>query len=275
MAMARGLELYRKLWEPKEIKPETWYHTRIGPLDFWIKRSQADWYLTHERQLDREKVQQVPAPLHFAQTDSRVQRLTWTRWVAGEESNQVQFLPALPDRSLVIRPRYPLNVPRGKDVLFFVNIPVWVRILVGLPEKTTLFELPTVVLSKTWFGDPTTGELCYSLKTKAMRDLNAVENHAYMATCPVLIRNQAPSDLDFQRICIRVEHLTVYQGETRLWTNQVEVQFRGEELTSQIIMNRDIPGFDEAAEAICPAREPVEKSLLKKSFFFLKSLTGF
>jgi hypothetical protein len=91
----------------------------------------------------------------------------------------------------------------------------------------------------------------------------------------VLIRNQAPSDLDFQRICIRVEHLSVYQGETRLWTNRVEVLFRGEDLTSQIIFNRDVPGFDEVAELLCTAREPAERSLLKKSFFFLKSLTGF
>jgi hypothetical protein len=275
MAMLGVLELHRKLWEPREIKSETWYHTRIGPLDLWIKRSQADWYLAYEREPDRDKVQQVPAPLHPAQTNSRVEQLTWTRWVAGGESSLVQFLPALPDRSLVIRPRYPLNVPRGKDVLFFVNIPIWVRILVGLPMPTTLFELPTVVLSKTWFGDPINGELCYSLKTRAMRDLNLVENHAYMATCPVLVMNQATNDLDFQRICIRAEHLTVYQGGTRLWTNQVEVQFRGEELTSQIIMNRDAPSFDTEAEAICPAREPVEKSLLKRSFFFLKSLTGF
>jgi hypothetical protein len=275
MAPARSVGLHRKLWEPKEIRLETWYHTRIGPLDAWIKRSQADWYLTHERQRDREKVQPRPVPLHPAQSSARVERLTWTRWVAGEEGNRVQFLPVLPDRSVVIRPRYPLNVPRGKDVLFFVNIPIWVRILVGLPETVMLCELPTVVLSNTWFGDPITGELCYSLKTRAMRDLKAVENHAYMATCPVLIRNQAPSDLDFQRICIRVEHLSVYQGETRLWTNRVEVLFRGEELTGQITFNRNVPGFDEAAVPLCPAREPVEKSLLKRSFFFLKSLTGF
>jgi len=275
MVMGRASELHRRLWEPKEIEPETWHHARIGPLDLWIKRSQADWYLTHERELNREKVQPVPEPLHPARNDARVQNLTWTRWVAGEESNRVQLVPALPDRSLVIRPRYPLNVPRGKNVLFFMNIPIWVRILVGLPKTISLCELPTVVLAKTWFGDPVSGELCYSLRTRAMRDLNAVENHAYMATCPVLIQNQAPNDLDFQRICIRVEHLTVYRGGTRLWTNQVEVLFRGEELTSQIIMNRDVPGFDEAAEAICPAREPVEKSLLKRSFFFLKSLTGF
>ena len=270
-----GLELQYRLWESRELKGETWYHARIGPLDLWIRRSRADWYVTYEREMDREKEQRMPVPLHRAQTHERIDELTWIRWVAGEESARVQLLPSMPDRSLVIRPRYPLNVPRGKDVLFFVNIPIWVRIQVGLPQPATLIELPTVMLAHTWFGDPTTGELCYSLKTKALRNIDAVENHAYLATCPVLIRNQAFSDLDFQRICIRVEHLNVYRGQTRLWTNQVEVLFRGEELTSQMIISKNAPSLDEEAHLICEAREPAGSSLLKKSFFFLKSLTGF
>ena len=271
---AADTELQRKVWEPRELRGDIWYHSRVGPLDLWVKRFPGDWYVAYERQQTRERVRQQPAPLHPAQTMARVDALTWNRWVAGEDSNRIQLVPAMPDRSLVIRPRYPLNVPRDKEVLFFVNIPVWVRVLVGLPDPTRLCELPTVVLSNTWFGDPITGELCYSLKTKAPRHLNMVEKHAYMAVCPVLIRNLAATDLDFQRICIRVEHLNVYRGETRLWTNQVEVQFHGEDQTSQIFTGRRAPDFDEAAERVCEAREPADRSLLKKSFFFLKSLTG-
>lgn len=267
-------ELQRKLWQAKQLRRDTWYHTRIGPLDLWVKRFPGDWYVAHQRETDRSRVKPQPAPLHQAQTLTRVNSITWNRWVAGEQSNSIRLVPAMPDHSLVIRPRYPLNVPRGQEVLFFVNIPVWVRLLVGLPDEVQLCELPTVVLSKTWFGDPVTGELCYSLKTKAPRRLEMVENHAYMAVCPVLVRNQAATDLDFQRICIRVEHLNVYRGETRLWTNQVEVLFHGEDQTSQIITRRRAPEFDEAAEMVCEAREPAQPSLLKKSFFFLKALSG-
>ena len=266
--------LQHSLWEPRQLTSERWYHARVGPLDAWIKRSTADWYVAHEREPDHDRAEALPAPLHPAQSSLRVGQLTWNRWVAGEESARVRLVPVMPDRSVVIRPRYPLNVPRGKEVLFFVSIPVWVRVLVGETESQPLCELPTVVLSKTWFGDPISGELCYSLKTKVLRQIGMVENRAYMAVCPVLIRNQAFADLDFQRICIRVEHLSLYLGETRLWSNQVEVQFHGEELNSTIITGRGAPDFERTADRVCEAREPAERSLLKKSFFFLKALTG-
>ncbi len=267
-------ELRHRLWEPKSLANEGWYHARIGPLDLWVRRSPEDWYVAHEREPGREQVEVPPAPLHPAQSTARVDRLTWNRWVAGEEAARMRLVPCMPDRAVVIRPRYPLNVPRGKEVLFFVSLPVWARVLVGESESEALCELPAVVLNKTWFGDPITGELCYSLKTKVLRQIEMVENHAHQAVCPVLIRNQAFADLDFQRICIRVEYLSVYRGLTRLWTNQVEVQFHGEELNSTIITGRGAPDFERAAEKLSEARLPPERSLLKKSFSFLKALTG-
>src|SRR4030042_284400 len=132
-------------------------------------------------------------------------RLWGNRGGPGKGAARVRRVPCLPDRAVVIRPRYHLNVPRGKEVLFFVSLPVWARVLVG--ESEMLCELPTVVLNNTWLGDPITGELCYSLKTKVLRQIDMVEQHAHLAVCPVLIRNKAFADLDLQRICIRVEAL--------------------------------------------------------------------
>jgi hypothetical protein len=269
-----GGEQGHKIWESKQLSGESWYHARLGPLDLWVRRTSQDWYVAHERNPGRDQTEVPPAPLHPAQTNANVDRLTWNRWVAGETAAQVRLEPCLPDRAVVIRPRYPLNVPRDQEVLFFVSIPVWARVLVGEEDSTALCELPTVVLSKTWFGDPITGELCYSLKTKVLRQIDMVENHPHLAVCPVLIRNQAFADLDFQRICIRVEYLSLYRGRTRLWTNQVEVEFHGEEQNSTIITGRGAPDFERTAERISLAREPMERSLLKKSFSFLKALTG-
>ena len=113
------------------------------------------------------------------------------------------------------------------------------------------------------------------LKTKAQRNLEELSNHPYMVTCPVTVENQAPTNLDFRRICIRVEHLHVYRGVRRLWTNQVEVLFKGEDFASQINVLKYAPKLEASSERLCPAREPVERSLLKKSFSFLRSLTGF
>ncbi|MBN1834644.1 MAG: DUF432 domain-containing protein [Spirochaetales bacterium] len=263
--------LLKSLWDPTDMKPRRPLYACLGPLELWVRQAGEDWFVAHRR---HEPEIAASAP-RLLQPNARLEELPWNRWVSSHPSDCVRLVPALPDRSVVVRPRFPLKVPTGESVLFYVTIPVWVRVTVGRDADLVLSEIPSVVLSNTWFGEPTSGELCYALKTRALRDLEELSNHPYMATCPVRIENQAPTDLDFQRICIRVEHLHVYRGTRRLWTNQVEVIFKGEDFTSQINVVKYAPKLEGTSERLCAAREPVERSLLKKSFYFLRSLTGF
>jgi hypothetical protein len=263
-------ELLRDLWNPVPMRPGTPIHVSLGTLELWVRHLHEDWFVAFRR-ADPE----VPlCPPHPVRESSALEGLPWRRWVSGSSAAWLRLIPALPDRSVVVRPSYPLNVPTGESVLFYANVPIWVRVAVGEKAELTLCEIPSVILSNTWFGEPTAGELCYSLKTKAQRDLEAVSNHPYMAACPVHVENQAPTDLEFQRICVRVEHLHVFRGRQRLWTNQVEVLFKGEDFASQITVLKYAPKVEQVSERLCPAREPVERSLLKKSFSFLRSLTG-
>jgi hypothetical protein len=262
--------LLKALWDPFPIKPRAVVYASLGPLEVWLRRLGEDWYVAHRR-ADPEAQPSAPRVLP---SSGKLNDLPWSRWVSSHASERMRLVPALPDRSVVVRPRYPLNVPTGESVLFYVNIPLWVRVTVGESFELALSEIPSVVLSNTWFGEPTAGELCYALKTKAQRDLEELSNHPYMATCPVKVENLAPTGLDFQRICVRVEHLHVYRGLRRLWTNQVEVQFKGEDFASQINIIKYAPRLEGISERLCAAREPVERSLLKKSFSVLRSLTG-
>ena len=263
--------LLKALWDPFPIKAGGVVYASLGPLELWIRRFSEDWYVAHRR---AEPEVQACAPKRLQSTGA-LEELPWSRWVSSQPAEQIRLVPALPDRSVVVRPKFPLNVPTGESVLFYVNIPIWVRVTIGESFEQAFNEIPSVVLSNTWFGEPTAGELCYALKTKALRDLDELSNHPFMVTCPVQVENQAPTDLDFQRICIRVEHLHVYRGARRLWTNQVEVLFKGEDFTSQINVLKYAPRLEGTSERLCAAREPVERSLLAKSFSFLRSLTGF
>ena len=74
---------------------------------------------------------------------------------------------------------------------------------------------------------------------------------------------------------MRVEHLNVYRGRERLWTNELNVRFQGDEHSSQVTIGKEAPEFAENLVKVCEAREPVDKTILKQSFSFLRSLTGF
>jgi hypothetical protein len=260
-----------ELWEPVTVKENVLYQGDFSTLMVWLKRSGEDWYLA-SRKADKEtacsalreiKGKRIPKDLNFS------------RWVVGRDLSTLQFIPAMPDRSIVVRPALPLKVPADRDALFFTSIPVWIRVTAGSAEGITLCELPSLTLSNTWFGEPTAGELCYALRTRAVRTLEEIETRAYAAVCPITVRNRAPKELNFERLCLRVEHLSVYQSPDRLWTNELEVRFQGEEQSSQVTIGREAPGFAEIPAKLCDARQPAEKTILKQSFSVLRSLTGF
>ena len=259
------------LWDPAPLKEDVFYRCSFSTLTVWLKRSGEDWHLASrksEEQTTAAALKQIPG--------SRIPKdLSFSRWVVGGDLSTVRFVPAMPDRPIVVRPAVALKVPAGKDALFFTSIPVWVRVIAGSPEGITLCELPSLVLSNTWFGEPTAGELCYGLRTRAVRSLEEVETRTYVAVCPITVRNRAPKELNFERLCIRVEHLNVYQSPDRLWTNELEVRFQGEEQSSQVTIGREAPQFAEEPVKVCEARQQADKTLLAQSFSVLRTLTGF
>jgi hypothetical protein len=260
-----------ELWKPMLLKENVLYRVDFSTLIVWLKRSAEDWYLAS----GKSEKEQDPSPLREIKGRSIPRDLNFSRWVVGSDTATVQFVPAMPDRPIVVRPATALKVPPGRDALFFTSIPIWVRVMAVSAEGITLCELPSLVLSNTWFGEPTSGELCYALRTRAVRTLEEVETRAYTAVCPITVRNRAPNELNFERLCVRVENLSVYQGPDRLWTNELEVRFQGEEQTSQVTIGREAPGFTEGLTKVCAARQPADRTLLRQSFSVLRSLTGF
>lgn len=258
-------------WQVYTLEPDLCYHAVIGSLHVWIKHVHQDWYVAHERELKESG----SAKLNISRDRKKQAGLTWNRWATGEGKNRVQLIPAMPDRPVVLRPEHLLKVTAGSKTFFFIALPVWVRIEVGLENPVTLCELSTEVLSNTWFGDTTAGELCYALKTAAAGILDEVRPKVHQAICPVSITNKSLAELDFQSLCVRTEHLSIYRGSSALWTNQVEVEFRGVGQVSRINFSKDVLQYKEVGEIIFKARKPVSKNLVKKSFHFLKNITGF
>ncbi len=259
------------LWDPNEIEVKKDYHWKIGSLDLWVKKADDEWFVAYTQVIeDLDNKKSI-----IAKPEKKPEGLGWSRFVIDDTSRVIQLVPVLQDRAIVVGSEPPVKILPGNTALFFVSIPVWVRVYVGEKKKVILTEIPTIVLSNTWFGDPMMGELGYSLKTHARRSMEELSISHQRVFCPVWVKNDTSSQLDFQRLSVHVEHLRVYRGTKRLWTNEVQIDFFGEDQPSNIDFSDKIPNFEEGCVLLSEERTPVDKSLLKKSVSILKYFTTF
>lgn len=256
-------------WEPIGLDEGSCYFWQIGPLRLWVQNLGAEWIEAHEYDAESEHY----TSLVSARPAEKPPGLEWSRLICNEESSVLKLTPFLPDRPVVVGSKQTLKVLPGSDALFFVTVPMWISLCVGRHGASKLMEIPSVVLSNTWFGGLTSGEFCYSLKTAAYRTVKDALVFANELICPVRVKNVATTALDFKRLCVHVEHLKIYGGPVLLWTNEVAITHEGADLPSSVKYNETPPPFEERCVLINRERTPPERNLFKKSFSFLRYFT--
>jgi hypothetical protein len=260
------------IWNRSKIGSGEILRSQIGPLLLWFRKTEDEMHIAFERLPEPDSIVDATGPEAVNGVES--EELDWGRWIVGAEANIVQMLPIMPDRPVVVHPELPVKIPTGHEALFFVSIPVWVRVLIGEKKPIELCEVPVLILSNTWFGDTMSGQLCYSLRSRARRQIKDSEPNPSRAVCPVKIRNTSPRQLDIERLCVHVEHLKTYSGENSLWTNEVTTTFRGDDQVAKIDYSRGKPAFEPISEMLSEARSPVKETILKKSIGSFKLLSG-
>ncbi|MFT4900809.1 MAG: hypothetical protein ACI81V_000076 [Lentimonas sp.] len=248
-------------WDDLHCAEKQLYHWQTGPLNLWIKRDSSDWLIA-ETKLPEDNSSARVGPAKDEPTG-----LEWMRWNFSKPIKDLRISPVMPDRPVVIKARIPSNLAPGAEVTFYVSIPVWVRLATkeGIDESE-IIRIGSTIISNTWFGDNIEGELCYAIKTHAVRNIADIKAYPHRAICPITIRNNANTALPIQKICLRAKYLNVYQNKTHLWTSKVKVLFRGNDQVSEVKYSQSAPA--EAAE--CTLRHKAELSPEKN---FLKTFT--
>ena len=260
------------IWTKQPINEGKTYKSQLGPLCLWLKKTDDELYIA----ADRDSETLATTSHGFTETtDPEPETFDWGRWVVGKDERSVQLSPTMPDRGVVVRPESSVKIPPGKEAVFFVSIPIWVKVCVGGSKPYNLWEVPTVVRSNTWFGDTLSGELCYSLVSRARRQAEDVDHPMHKAVCPVKIRNESGHMLNVDRFCVHVEHLSVFGGVRLLWTNEVTIRFQGEDQISRIDYARQKPDLDSQVKLLTPPRVPLKETLLKRSLGSFVRLTDF
>ena len=211
--------------------------------------------------------------LHIGAEERTIEQAEIKRWVAAENEYEIHLEAVLPDRPLVARPEVPLMMLPGQNAMFFIGVPLWIRIKTRRDKDSTLCELPSIVLSNSWFGTAVEGELCYGMRTAAKRELSELNHRSYRAVCPLEVRNAAKSPLEIERICLRPQTLQVFQGKSHLWTASGRVTYRGENEWSKVVYGRSAPSFDPDAKLVGEAREKKTRGFLAKTFQALASFS--
>lgn len=185
---------------------------------------------------------------------------------------EIELKPVLANLPLASKLERPLYIPGGEDILLYVSSPVWVRVQTGR-AKIILDEVPTFILSDTWFGPNTIeGELCYAGHTHCSPHLKDVPSGPDRIISPMLIKNHAKQPLKLESVIVPLPDLSVYSDkENFLWTEQIYV-YKEEDEGPEVEVAKGPPkDLDEITLLTDPRHDPRNASSLKR--FFVNNLT--
>lgn len=245
-----------QIWGNISIEDGQTCYFSLGDLHLWIQYRDEEIWIAHG--FEDEFTAEISS-------DKPPEDYSWSRWAHKVGSGELKISPVFPDKPLVIHSEYKLAVSPNTSIQIFTRIPVWVRISLSQNDYR-LTELPTVKLSRTWFGSFIEGELCYHATTKARRDLSKVDKKQYLVTCPISITNKSETELDFESFCFRVERLSIFEHDQECWSDETQIIFQGGDLSSEIIMTGKLPDGISRKKLLSKPRKRIEKSLATRTF---------
>jgi len=207
--------------------------------------------------------------------DEEPQEDDWVRWAVGPEA-RIRLDPATPDRLVVVSPEHSFHLPPRGRARIYMRLPVFVRVVLeGVTGgQIALADLPTTVLSDTWWGGFTEGELGYWLTTKARRQLTDDLFVPHYAMCALSLRNGSQEPLPVEGFAVRVRHLGLFEQGGGLWTGETLVRYESASVGSEIRFTGRPPEEAEGAARLCEPRDPQTRGFHARTFRRLKSLSN-
>ncbi|NNF14134.1 MAG: DUF432 domain-containing protein [Gemmatimonadetes bacterium] len=245
---------------------------RLGELSLRLRRRHEEVWMHagHEVSTPIET-----ASVSIGQSDEAagdVSSEAWIRW-AVPEGEDLELQPVLPDRPVVVSPEQPFFLPPEGRARVFVRIPLFVKVQTSgeATEASTLEEFPSVVLSDTWWGSFTEGDLGYWLETRARREITPELYSPHLAVCPFVLVNRSDQPLPVERFAVRVAYLTLFGRGQAVWTDEVQVRYSGGPEGSEIHYTGKVPEDAGDVAPLATSREPAPRGFNARTFGRLKA----
>jgi len=246
-----------EFWGEHTIPTEEPVELAIDSLHVWCRKAKDELWIAHR----------------YNQAEALPPELQWSRWALKQKIENIRFVPCFPDLPLVVTPEYAFRLGQGAQVRIFVSVPLWVRLELDQKKAPTILEIPTIPLQRTWFGTFAEGEVCYWSSTRVRRELGG-PSKPNVATCPIQITNGSDIELNVEKLALRVGRLSLFGQDNQFWSDEVQIEYRGSNEVSKIMMSGRTPPEASGAQLITAPRNPDKKGFAAKTFTTLKDLTG-
>jgi hypothetical protein len=198
--------------------------------------------------------------------------LRWSRWVLRNGEMEIQLSPVFPNLPVVVKPEYQFKLIQGGSAEIYVRIPVWIQVKALSENDLRITELPSLQLSRTWFGSFLDGEICYWFKTTARRLLDEDIFKPHLCVCPIKVFNNSEEELEIDKLCLRTEQLSIYINDKSLWSDHMTIEYKGGNNFSDIIVSGKPPKEAKDAVLIGSPRNPVRKGFAQRTFRLINEL---
>jgi hypothetical protein len=253
----------KQIWGEHQTTENKIGTIKIGPLTILHKAVANEVWISHSTTDTGEK--EIIQDDHY----------NWSRWaLTGDENTAIRLQPVFPDRPVIVLPEFPFRLVPGADVKIYTRIPVNVMITAAGKARRQLTEVPSVIMAKTWFGAFTEGEACFWLTTRARRAVTGEIFLPHLVVCPIHIKNNSDAELHVEKLAIRVQRMSIFNLDNKLWSDNIEIHQKGAGDHSDVHMTGKIPDEAKGAELIAAPRTPLKKSFAERTFKILHDLPG-
>ncbi len=261
------MEKQKMIWGKYECKQGAVFQFRGGNCSFYIKRISNGWKVSAPEKERQQQTLKLETSATFPEDGN------FNLFQTGR-SEQLQVLPSLPTKPVVFKTNKLIQVSPRQAIKLFLAIPCNVQLYYGQAEADQLMsEIELARLSDTWFGEPDNGVAAFANGDFYALQMDQLNPKSFEIVCPVKIINNSNQPLDLQRFIIHVENLNIYQKSGQLITNMVSIEFKGPEQISNIDHTTEKVIHGDNPQLVAKARNVVSKSILGKSFHFIKHLT--
>lgn len=255
----------QSIWQNYKIQKDGLFYSNIGDLKMWCRFIQDEVQIAYEHDSETEKSTTPPKP---------PDGIFWSRWPLKIDNRIIQLTPLLPDRAVVIKPESSFRIIKNEQVHVYARVPVWVQMNVINSQAIHIIDIPSAVLSNTWFGSFLEGELCYWISSGLRQRIEMDTRRPHMVICPILLVNHSEEELLIEKICLHVDNLSIFIFNKQLWSDETQIEYKGSEQISQITVSGKAPSESASAVLITSPRNPVKESFVAKTFSSLKDLPG-